>query len=317
MTFELGTDIWLWLDPSQACNIACALCYTRPSHSQNFLTPSDAELFCSKIVQSGVTIREITLNWRGEPLMNKMFPDILAIVLKYFPSTRVQFHTNAMLLGNRVAESLCRIRQPYHVYLSIDGGNEQAHDSNRGKDSFRRAVRGGHCLLRHRGESAWPHVSLYQLDLGVDEATYDAEFLNLAAQCDVWQRVTPIVANGSDPTYNDSLDPTLHWQADARGPQPNGACFWAGYSLSVSPTGDVSPCILTQIANPEALLGNLRNDSMDAIIGRASAFRERLEIDGRQSFSLCASCFKVSGKPRPPRAPIDLRDHLTSDKIAN
>lgn len=48
-----------------------------------------------------------------------------------------------MLLGNRVAESLCRIRQPYHVYLSIDGGNEQAHDSNRGKDSFRRAVRGG------------------------------------------------------------------------------------------------------------------------------------------------------------------------------
>src|SRR3546814_6814928 len=108
-----------------------------------------------------------------------------------------------MLLGNRVAESLCRIRQPYHVYLSIDGGNEQAHDSNRGKDSFRRAVRGGHCLLRHRGESAWPHVSLYQLDLGVDEATYDAEFLNLAAQCDVWQRVTPIVANGSDPTYND------------------------------------------------------------------------------------------------------------------
>src|SRR3546814_5253377 len=134
-----------------------------------------------------------------------------------------------MLLGNRVAESLCRIRQPYHVYLSIDGGNGQANDSNRGKDSFRRAVRGGHCLLRHRGESAWPHVSLYQLDLGVDEATYDAEFLNLAAQCDVWQRVTPIVANGSDPTYNDSLDPTLHWQADARGPQPNGACFWAGY----------------------------------------------------------------------------------------
>src|SRR3546814_8490534 len=99
--------------------------------------------------------------------------------------------------------------------------------------------------------------------------------------------------------------------ADARGPQPNGACFWAGYSLSVSPTGDVSPCILTQIANPEALLGNLRNDSMDAITGRPSAFRERLEIDGRQSFSLCASCFKLSGKPRPPRAPIAFPDHLT------
>src|SRR3546814_17088807 len=144
-----------------------------------------------------------------------------------------------MLLGNRVAESLCRIRQPYHVYLSIDGGNEQAHDSNRGKDSFRRAVRGGHCLLRHRGESAWPHVSLYQLDLGVDEATYDAEFLNLAAQCDVWQRVTPIVANGSDPTQNESLDPTPPWHAKPRGPHPHGACFRAAYNLYESRQGEV------------------------------------------------------------------------------
>src|SRR3546814_14069541 len=86
------------------------------------------------------------------------------------------------------------------------------------------------------------------------------------------------------------------------------------WSSDVCSSDLVSPCILTQIANPEALLGNLRNDSMDAIIGRASAFRERLEIDGRQSFSLCASCFKVSGKPRPPRAPIDLRDQLTPDR---
>src|SRR3546814_19894306 len=83
--------------------------------------------------------------------------------------------TDTLFPYTTLFRSLCRIRQPYHVYLSIDGGNEQAHDSNRGKDSFRRAVRGGHCLLRHRGESAWPHVSLYQLDLGVDEATYDAE----------------------------------------------------------------------------------------------------------------------------------------------
>src|SRR3546814_4513767 len=127
--------------------------------------------------------------------------------------------------------------------------------------------------------------------------------MSLARQCDVCYEDTPLVSIGSEPTSNDSLSPTFQWQADAGGPQHNGGCFWAGYSLSVSPTGDVSPCILTQIANPEALLGNLRNDSMDAIIGRASAFRERLEIDGRQSFSLCASCFKVSGKPRPPRAP--------------
>src|SRR3546814_18186074 len=88
--------------------------------------------------------------------------------------------------------------------------------------------------------------------------------------------------NGSDPTYNDSLAPTLHWQADARGPQPNGACFWAGYSLSVSPTGDVSPCILTHIAHPEALLGNLTINSMDSILCRLSVFSERLELNRRQ-----------------------------------
>ncbi len=260
-------------------------------------------------------IREITLNWRGEPLMNKQFPDILQIVLDHFPDTRVQFHTNAMLLGNRVAERLCAIDRPFFVYLSIDGGNQASHDSNRGEDSFRRAVRGGRSLLQHRGQAAWPHVSLYQLDLGIDEAMYDAEFLDLAARCDVWQRVTPIVANGSDPTYDDAVDPVAHWHADARGPQPDGACFWAGYSLSISPTGEVAPCILTQLSHEDAVLGNLHRDSMRTIVERASAFRQRLEIGGRRSFALCASCYKVAGQPRAPRPPVDLRERFARDAI--
>ncbi len=313
MDFELGGDVWLWLDPSQACNISCALCYTRPSQAKNFLSVDDARLFSRKLCDAGINVREITLNWRGEPLMNKRFPEILDIVTASFPRTRVQFHSNAMLLGERVCDQLCRIERPFFIYLSVDGGTAQSHEKNRGPDTFRRAVRGGHNLLRRRGDRAWPHISLYQLDLGVDERAYDPEFLQLARRCDIWQRVNPIVANGSDPAHSEQdrdvagIAPEIFWDADATGPQPAGACFWAGFSLSISPDGTVSPCILTQLSNDDAVFGNLRVDSVATILQRATAFRWRLEAEGRGAIPLCASCYKVEGRPRPPREPRNLQ----------
>lgn len=315
MAFRLGSDIWLWLDPSQTCNISCALCYTRPSHARRLLTLEDAQLYCSKLKESGIVIREITLNWRGEPLMNKAYPEIVGVVTSVFPGTRVQFHTNAMLLTERNCERLCRIESPYYVYLSIDGGNRAAHERNRGKGTFDRAVRGGLNLLRRRADAPWPHVSLYQLDLRVCEDDYDPSFFELALSCDAWQRVTPIIRNGADifgaaEPSADGVDLEQYWGLDAVGEQPRGACFWAGYSLSISPEGDVSPCILTQTADEDALLGNLRVDAVSAILARATELRERLERQGRQSVRQCASCYKVEGIPRAPRPLTDLRERF-------
>lgn len=313
-----GRDVWLWIDPSQACNIACELCYTRPSHRTKFLTYADLNLMIDNLQEKeDLNVREITFNWRGEPLMNKRFPELLELLVNRMPGVRVQFHTNAMLLSESMCERLIAIKAPFHVYLSIDGGNKAAHERNRGIGTFDRAVQGGLRLLTMRNDAPWPHISLYQLDLRLALGAYDADFLMLANAADAWQRVSPIVRSGTDSVIaaatpsRDGVNPSTLWDADYVGPQPKGACFWAGYSLAISPTGDASVCILNQLSQPEGVLGNLVRQPISDILVAASKFREKLENRDRSQIPHCASCFKVSGKPRPPRPVNDLR--LTFD----
>jgi len=310
--YRLGADVWLWLDPAQTCNIACEFCYTRPSHARRLLSLQDAAFYVSKLRDIAAEIREITLNWRGEPLMNRAFPQILSLVLEAWPCTRVQFHTNAMLLTDRVCEHLCAIERPFDVYLSIDGGNRTAHERNRGAGTFDRAVRGGLNLVHLRGPLRWPRITLYQLDLGVPEAEYDEDFLHLASRCDAWQRVMPIVKSGAEaplahlPSQAAGVASAALWETESDAELPSGACFWAGYSLCVAPDGDVSICILNQTSAPEGVLGNLKSETAEAILTRAVRFRRILETSGRSQVEHCARCHKVAGRPRPPRPVQDL-----------
>ena len=317
--YRPGTDLWLWLDPSQACNIACALCYTRESHARRFLDEDTLHRVIANLrAVPGLRVHEITFNWRGEPLMNKRFPELLRIVCDGFPGTRVQFHTNAMLITRDVARRLVDVGREYFVYLSIDGGHRRAHDGNRGEGSFDKAVRGGHRLLDARDarrggtDAVVPHVTLYQLDLGEDEADYDEAFLALAARTDQWQRVDPIVRNGEDAASVRRKDasPSDWWGAESPGLPPSGPCFWAGYSLSVAPDGDVSVCILNQRARPDGVLGNLLRDEASAVLARASAFRDALAREGRAQVAHCRDCRKIEGNPRPPRPVNDLKRRI-------
>lgn len=319
--YRPGTDLWLWLDPSQSCNIACALCYTRESHARRFLNEDTLHRLIANLrAVSGLRFHEITFNWRGEPLMNKRFPELLKIVCDGFPGTRVQFHTNAMLITRDVANRLMDVAREYFVYLSIDGGHRRAHESNRGSGTFMTAIRGGHRLLDARnaratlhgttGEcTALPHITLYQLDLGEDEADYDQSFLALAARADQWQRVGPIVRNGEDAATVRHRDtpPSDWWHGESPRSTPAGPCFWAGYSLSVAPDGDTSVCILNQRARHDGVLGNLLREDAATVLSRAAAFREALARDGREQMTHCRQCRKIEGRPRPPRAVDDLK----------
>jgi sulfatase maturation enzyme AslB (radical SAM superfamily) len=308
--YQSGTDLWLWLDPSQACNIACALCYTRESHARSFLSEDAlSQVIANLRTVPNLCIREITFNWRGEPLMNKRFPELLRMVCDGFPGTRVQFHTNAMLINRDVASRLIAVGREYFVYLSIDGGNQRAHDANRGAGTFGKALRGGHRLLDVRGANSRPHITLYQLDMGEDESDYAPEFLALAARADQWQRVDPIVRSGADAStfQRTGVSPSDWWEAESHGAAPTGPCFWAGYSLSVAPDGTASICILSQSSQSTGRIGNLLNETAAQVLERASAFRADLERRGRAQIAHCRQCRKIEGVPRPPRAGDDLK----------
>ena len=314
--YQPATDLWLWLDPSQACNIACALCYTRESHARSFLQEDTLRRLIANLRSvPDLRVHEITFNWRGEPLMNKRFPELLRVVCDGFPGTRVQFHTNAMLINRDVASRLAAVGREYFVYLSVDGGNSRAHDANRGAGTFDKALRGGHRLLDARGAGSRPHITLYQLDLGEDESDYAPEFLALAARADQWQRVDPIVSSGEDAAVlqRKGVSPSEWWGAEPRGAAPAGPCFWAGYSLSVAPDGTVSVCILSQASQPSGRIGNLLHEDAAQVLERARAFRAELERRGRAQVEHCRQCRKIEGAPRPPRAVDDLKRRIGVD----
>jgi hypothetical protein len=44
-------QLWLWIDPTRRCNLACKLCYTKQSHAREDLSPEDFELIRSELVR--------------------------------------------------------------------------------------------------------------------------------------------------------------------------------------------------------------------------------------------------------------------------
>jgi MoaA/NifB/PqqE/SkfB family radical SAM enzyme len=157
-------QVWLWIDPTRRCNISCRLCYARPSHGPDDLKPQTfCEILDSLTASNSLTIRELTLNWRGEPLMNPAFESLLEILRTRRVKFPLQFHTNCTLLtpdrAAKIVESIGSM--PLRIYLSIDGGSEASHDANRGRGTFQRAVTGAMNLIRARGSRANLQLILY------------------------------------------------------------------------------------------------------------------------------------------------------------
>src|SRR3546814_13873951 len=78
-TTNMVHPIWLWIDPTSRCNLACRLCYTKFSHGKLDLEPSQREETLGRLAASDtLEVKGIHLNWRGEPLMNPRFNELLA-----------------------------------------------------------------------------------------------------------------------------------------------------------------------------------------------------------------------------------------------
>jgi sulfatase maturation enzyme AslB (radical SAM superfamily) len=305
--------VWVWLDPTLKCNIACSLCYTREGHGQVDLDRPSLERILANITSDDtIDIQELTFNWRGEPLMNKSFPSLLAFLTSQKLPFPIQFHTNAMLLTNRLAQKVIEGAGECSIYISIDGGSRESHDANRGRGSFSRAVTGAWNLLKARGGSKFPRIILYQLDLREAVSCYDREFLDLAHAVDSWQRYQPILPTGdanelaSEPETPGGSLLVANWRNVRHSREiPRGPCFWMGYALCVSPKGDASVCLLSH--RPDGVLGNVLVDRPGDILKRAQTLRDFIQLNGRCALPHCQSCRKSEGVPRPPKPVANLQ----------
>src|SRR4051812_2378069 len=106
--------VWLWIDPTRRCNLACSLCYTKESHSKDDLHPESLAMMLDNIERSSsIVVQQLTFNWRGEPLMN-----LLGLLRDRQPRYSVDFHTNGTLITERLAASIMENIGPWSICVS-------------------------------------------------------------------------------------------------------------------------------------------------------------------------------------------------------
>ena len=270
--------LWVWVDTAATCNLRCALCYTISMQSTSVM---DLDLFArlvEKFRSSSTRIVKFHLNWRGEPASNPRLADMLAL-LDGLP-WNVEWHTNGTLLHPKRAAAVVAANQGHSIYVSLDGGTAAAFERNRGAGTWHKALRGLEALLAARGDASGPRICIYQLDLGVPPEQYDPRFRALTKRVDRYLVMSPVDADGG----------SLHPSGEPH-TVPSGPCFWLGNALAVDVTGQAWTCLLHRGTR----LGSLMDESVDDLLDRASAMRQRVQRETRAAIPGCAGCHKKEG----------------------
>ncbi|CAH1655360.1 MoaA/NifB/PqqE/SkfB family radical SAM enzyme [Chelatococcus asaccharovorans] len=301
-----GSPVWLWLDPTTRCNLACRLCYTKASHGKDDMQPEDLRTMLTDLDRStSVSVQSIHLNWRGEPLMNPRFNELLQVTADVMPQAKLQWHTNGTMLTDKRIREILAVKFPHKIFVSLDGGNRFSHDLNRGEGNFEKALLGLERLLDQAQERPDLTIGVYQIDLGEPLEEYDPRFLKLLQRVGHYEKVKPLLPGGAEQAIADvddlqsqgTLDKMLSEEVLPYLPVPQLPCFWAGHVFCVAPTGDVSICVISHGAS--GVVGNLLHDGVDRVLAGALAFRCRLADHGRSAISHCATCRKPAGRIFP------------------
>lgn len=302
-----GSPIWLWLDPTSRCNLACRLCYTKQSHGKEDMAPEDLRKMLVDLRDSrSVDVQSIHLNWRGEPLMNPRFAELLATVAEVMPEVALQWHTNGIMLTEKRVREVLAVQFPHKIFVSLDGGNAYSHDLNRGPGSFHKALRGLEILL-DAAERSRPDLTIgvYQIDLDEPLEDYDPRFLKLLERVHQHEKVKPLLPGGAEQAVDrveslqddGTLDRMLSEAVLPHLPVPQLPCFWAGHVFCVGPSGEVAVCVISH--GKAGVIGNLLTDGVDRVLAGALAFRCRLADHGRASVGHCKDCRKPAGRIFP------------------
>lgn len=277
--------VWVWMDISATCNLACRDCYTKHTHKPSLITPENFRLILNKLGSAGIAIQKLHLNWRGEPLTNKNLPELLHATKEILPKVPLEFHTNGLLLTKEKSTALLEHLNPTDlVYVSIDGGNAQAHEANRGKNTWRPTLQGLNYLLdaRDKLNHPPPQISIYEISYRTGISA-DPELIRLSKRCNDWIKVYKIFKDGSEISFTNDDN------------VPFGPCFWAGNAFCITTVGDVHVCLLS--FRPDGRLGNLFGDDVTTILERAKRYRSLLIEKGRKRINHCAECRKCEGQP--------------------
>lgn len=150
----------IYVSVTDRCNLYCETCYR---HAFENDAPTESVLWT--IREAGMFRPAELMITGGEPTLRADLPVLLEEAT--FNAPKVILATNATLITQEMAEAIASLG--VCVQVSIDSGDEAAHDMIRGEGSFKAAIRGIERLVRAGTE----HVEL--VSTIVDPATFNPD----------------------------------------------------------------------------------------------------------------------------------------------
>ncbi|MGQ9662583.1 MAG: radical SAM/SPASM domain-containing protein [Kiritimatiellia bacterium] len=278
--------IRLWVESASACNLRCPMCLNKdmPLTEKNVMP---YELFVKIVDEARGFVNDMYLHHRGEPLLNRRLPEMIAYAEKAGIKTR--FHTNGALLDEQRSRALLAAG-PHLVSFSVDGFEKKAYEEIRRGAVFEETVENilRFVQIRRSAGLRRPYVVVERirfrdsarrenpqavatltrrfLDSGVDEVIVKEEY--------VW-------------ATEDALE--------VAGPPVAKACTFAWYAMVICADGTVTAC--PQDFRARMSLGKVQDATL-VEIWNGPAYRDLRKrlATALDSLPLCRKCDRLQRK---------------------
>ena len=319
----------LQLEITSACNLRCTMCLVRYRAPVNKIAGAMPLDLFTRIVDDVPTLRRLTLQGLGEPLLSPHLMDMLRYATDR--GIAVGFNTNATLLTRSRADALVQAGLSW-LHVSLDGATAGTYERIRDGANFQTAVSNltGLVAAKRAAGASNPWIRVVFVAMrdnvaelpalvellawaGVDElrvqnlshtfsdtdpaGSYE-EIRQFAADQALWTEADHAAADGAFAaarTAADSLGitlrlPTLSATSPRRGTAHGPRCSWPWDAAYVTSTGVVQPCCMV-MGDDRVTLGDLNAQPFSEIWhGPAyQDFRRRLIGDAAPP-SVCQGC---------------------------
>lgn len=257
----LNTPLKLIIDASEACNFRCAYCFRSDKNKENWGFARDCrnmewEVF-EKVVEQikdfPDVIRQISLSCHGEPLCNRLLPDMVRYLKSEGIKGKVSIHTNASLLDEEYAKRLAESGID-RIVVSLQGLTAEKYREICGADIDFDVFYTNLKRLYECKKETEISVKIVDAALEKNEQEKFYELFGAVADRVFIEKIVPIwknIGNASESIMTEN-------KYGGRVAEQK-CCSLMFRTLVVAPNGDIYPC--TQLLGNE-VLGNVWENSL-------------------------------------------------------
>jgi len=171
-SFPLHIDI----EVTNKCNLRCTMCVQQSEEGRKNQGEIDFDMVCRILESIGGRVYSLKFNWRGEPLLYRRLPELIAKA-KDSGISEIQINTNGLLLTKKLSRNLIEAGLD-RIIFSIDGHSPETYEKIRVGGSYRVLLDNVHGFLKERKlqNTSFPIVRV-QMCVGEDNIQEKENFI--------------------------------------------------------------------------------------------------------------------------------------------